>query len=108
VWNEVSAIERFVVRHFGPVIMTGVFDSMIHPGVYRSVGLPGWRTWNSVRKTPARRTLRNEAFRPVYEALSAAGAFQNRRRPPRAWRAMIRASQPTLPTVHDAHVVGDA
>jgi hypothetical protein len=88
VWDEASAFERFVIRHFGPAIMTGLFDSLVHPGVYRAVGLPGWRTWNRVRKTLARRNLRNEAFRPVCDALSAAGAFGDRNRLPRAWRAI--------------------
>jgi predicted metal-dependent hydrolase len=93
VWNEASVAERFVIRHFGPAIMTGVFDSLIHPGVYRTVGLPGWRTWNKVRKTPARRALRTESFRPVCEALRTAGAFGKNRRLPRAWR-VIDQSEP--------------
>lgn len=86
VWKDASMFERFVVRHFGPAIMTGVFDSLIHPGVYRAVGLPGWRTWNKVRKTQARRSLRNESFEPVCDALRAAGAFGSSARLPRAWR----------------------
>jgi hypothetical protein len=90
VWNEASAFERLVVRHLGPAIMTGVFDSLIHPGVYRAVGLPGWRTWNRVRKTPTRRKLRTESFQPVCEALRAAGAFGNRGRLPRAWREIAQ------------------
>jgi hypothetical protein len=86
VWNEASVLERLVIRHLGPAIMTGVFDSLIHPGVYRAVGLPGWRTWNNVRKTPARRDLRTESFRPVCDALRTAGAFGVSGRLPRAWR----------------------
>lgn len=86
VWNEASAFERFLIRHFGPAIMTGVFDSLIHPGVYRAVGLPGWRTWNKVRKTQTRRNLKMESFRPVCASLRAAGAFGNSGRLPRAWR----------------------
>jgi hypothetical protein len=90
VWKDASALERFVVRQFGPAIMAGVFDSLIHPGVYRAVGLPGWRTWNNVRKTPTRRSLRNESFRPVCDALRAAGAFGDGVRLPRAWREISR------------------
>jgi predicted metal-dependent hydrolase len=86
VWSEASVFERFVIRHFGPAIMTGVFDSLIHPGVYRTVGLPGWRTWNKVRKTAARRDLRTESFRPVCDALRTAGAFGDNGHLPRAWR----------------------
>jgi hypothetical protein len=86
VWKDASAYERFVVRHISPIIMAALFNSMIHPGVYRAVGLPGWRTWNKVRKSPSRRELKMEAFRPVFKALSAAGAFGSRRSLPRAWR----------------------
>jgi hypothetical protein len=88
VWGQASALERFVIRHFGPAIMAGVVDSLIHPGVYRAVGLPGWRTWNKVRKAQSRRDLKMEAFGPIFEALRAAGAFgdHSRSRIPRAWR----------------------
>ena len=84
VWAEAGVVERFIIRRLGPTIMAGIFDSLVHPGVYRTVGLPGWRTWNQARKTEARRQLRLEAFHPVFEALQAAGAFG--RRTPRAWR----------------------
>jgi predicted metal-dependent hydrolase len=94
VWNEASVCERFVIRCIGPAIMTGVFDSLIHPGVYRAVGLPGWRTWNKVRKTPARRDLRAESFRPVCDALRTAGAFGRSGRLPRAWRKFGQLDPP--------------
>jgi hypothetical protein len=86
VWDRASVFERFVIRHFGPAIMTSVVDSLIHPGVYRAVGLPGWRTWSKARKTQGRRDLKMEAFRPIFEALRTAGAFGDRGRVPRAWR----------------------
>jgi hypothetical protein len=85
-WDESSRLERLVVRYFGPAIMAGIFDSLVHPGVYRTVGLPGWRTWNRVRTTPTRRALRAEAFRPVCMTLRDAGAFGRRGRIPRSWR----------------------
>jgi len=88
--QDASAVERFVIRHAAPFVMAGIFDSMIHPGVYEVVGLPGWRTWNRARQTESRRQLRAESFRPVYTALVSAGAFGRRRRPPRAWRAACR------------------
>jgi hypothetical protein len=89
-WRQASATERWVVRLFGPAIMAGVFDSLVQPGVYRTVGIPGWRTWNAVRKSEARRELRAEACRPVMEAMRAAGAFGRRDRPPRSWRRVCR------------------
>jgi hypothetical protein len=81
-----SLLERLAVRYLGPTIMAGVFDSLVHPGVYRTVGLPGWRTWNSVRKSQARRDLRATAFRPILKVLRDAGAFGRGGRVPKVWR----------------------
>jgi hypothetical protein len=85
-WAGASGPERWLVRHVAPFVMEGIFDSLVHPGVYRTVGLPGWRTWNRVRVSPSRRALRAEAFCPVAAALVSAGAFGRRGRIPRAWR----------------------
>ncbi|MGI8492949.1 MAG: diiron oxygenase [Acidimicrobiales bacterium] len=87
-WEEASPLERFAVRHLVPAMMAGVFDGMVHPGVYATVGLPAWPTWNAVRRSPARRQLRAEALRPVCAALLDAGAFGRRGRLPRAWRTV--------------------
>lgn len=87
-WKEAPWLERLVVRHVAPMIMEGLFDSMVHPGVYRTVGLPGWRTWNATRKSPTRTRLRAQAMRPVYEALRDAGAFGRKASPPRSWRRL--------------------
>jgi predicted metal-dependent hydrolase len=89
-WREASPIERFIVRHAAPFAMVGIFDSLIHPGVYKVVGLPGWQTWNRVRKSESRLQLKAESFRPVCEALRRAGAFGRRGRLPRAWRQACR------------------
>jgi predicted metal-dependent hydrolase len=89
-WQEASPVERFIVRHTAPIAMEGIFDSLIHPGVYKAVGLPGWRTWHQVRKSESRRQLKAESFRPVCEALRTAGAFGRRGRLPRAWRRACR------------------
>ena len=75
--------------------MEGIFDSLVHPGVYRTVGLPGWRTWNRVRVSAERRGLRAEAFRPVAAALVASGAFGRKGRIPRAWRRACRIEATT-------------
>ncbi len=89
-WDQASAFERMLVRHFAPLLMASMFDSLVQPGVYRTVGLPGWRTWNSVRKSEARRQLRADAFRPVMEALRVAGVFGRRNHLPRSWRRACR------------------
>ncbi len=101
-WRDASGLERLVIRYAAPWAMTGLFDSLVHPGVYRVIGLPGWRTWNRARKTESRRQLRAEAFRPVCTALRNAGAFSRRGRLPKTWQRICRldaAGQPrTEPT----------
>ena len=97
-WANTSFLQHLVVRHLSPAIMAGTFDSLVHPGVYRTVGLPGWRTWNAARNSESRRQLKAEAFRPILAVLRDAGAFGRRRRVPRSWRKLCRvdiAGQPT-------------
>lgn len=96
-WAEASWVERFVVRHLAPALMASVFDSLIHPGVYKAVGLPGWATWNRVRKSDSRARLRAESFRPVCAALRSAGAFGRPGRVPKAWRRACRLDSSAQP-----------
>lgn len=81
--------ERLLVRHLAPVIIEIMFDSLVHPGVYRTVGLPAWRTWWAVKRSPARLALRYEATAPVLDAAVAAGAFGRRGRPTKRWRKLV-------------------
>ena len=87
---EAGRTEKFIIRHLGPAIGGGVFDGLVHPGVYATIGLPPWRTWNAVRKSAPRRELRAQVLRPVRDALIAAGAFRGGR-PTRAWRKACSA-----------------
>ena len=89
-WAKTSRFERWFVRHVAPVMMTGTFDSLVHPGVYETVGLPGWATWHKVRKSDKRVVLRAESFRPILAVLLGVGAFGRRRRVPKAWRKACR------------------
>lgn len=81
--------ERLIVRHLAPLIIEVMFDSLIHPGVYRTAGLPGWRTWWAVKHSPERLALRHEATAPVLDAAVSAGAFGRRGRPTAAWRRLV-------------------
>jgi hypothetical protein len=91
-WSKAGSLERFVVRHLAPAIVGGMFDSMVHPGVYATVGLPKWSTWREACKSNPRRELRRRAVRPLLDALEAAGAFRGGRLP-RSWRRL--AGDPT-------------
>ncbi len=81
--------ERFLVRHAAPLLIEIMFDSLVHPAVYRTVGLPAWRTWWAVKRSPQRLALRHEATAPVLAAVTAAGTFGRRGRPTRRWRALV-------------------
>lgn len=83
--------ERFLVRHLVPLVIEVMFDSLVHPGVYRRVGLAGWATWWKVKRSPRRLALRYQAPTPVLEAALAAGAFGRRGRVPRSWRRLVGA-----------------
>ena len=39
-WAAAGPIERFLVRHLGSRIAIAMFDTIVHPGVYATVGLP--------------------------------------------------------------------
>ncbi|HET7653749.1 MAG TPA: diiron oxygenase [Acidimicrobiales bacterium] len=87
VWSRASWLDRFLVKHVAPHLVRFMFESMVHPGVYATVGLPAMPTWRAVNRSEHRRSWRHEATRPVLEALVDAGAF-GARRVPRAWRAL--------------------
>jgi hypothetical protein len=82
-WAGASRAERFQIRHVAPLLLEGMFDMLVHPGVYEVVGLPGWPTWKQVRVSPPRQALRHQALRPVARALIDAGALEVGRIPPR-------------------------
>jgi hypothetical protein len=81
VWAEAGPADRFAVRHIAPRIIGSMFNLLVHPGVYEAAGLPGWETWKQVRNSPKRVAFRQEATRPVLDALLAAGVFQPGRVP---------------------------
>jgi len=87
VWAKASRAERFLVKRIAPRIIAGMFDMLVHPGVYETIGLPGWDTWNQVRRSPKRVAMRHEATRPVLSALMDAGAISAGSVPP-AWRTL--------------------
>jgi hypothetical protein len=84
-WHNAGAVDRFMVRHVAPLIAGGMFDTMINPGVYEVVGLPGWKTWRAANRTARRLDLKHSALRPLLAALVDAGALVPGRIP-RAWR----------------------
>jgi hypothetical protein len=96
-YRETGWSDRFAVRWLVPGMIAFMFDVMVQPFVYPTIGLPAWKTWRAVRRTPERVALRRQACRAVLRALLDSGVF----RPgevPRAWRrhcAVDRNGEPT-------------
>jgi para-aminobenzoate N-oxygenase AurF len=84
-WAAAGPLERFIVRHLGSRIAIGMFDTIVHPGVYGTVGLPTWKTWRAVNRTEGRTALRHRALRPLLNPLIEAEAFRGGRIP-KGWR----------------------
>lgn len=85
IWAEASLAEKVAVRRVAPFVIKGMFETLIHPGVYTSIGLPGWETWKAVNRSPQRIAFRHEALRPVLKALLDAKVFRGGR-VPKGWR----------------------
>jgi hypothetical protein len=86
-WAHASPREKRRVRWLAPRIIQMLFDSLVHPGVYASVGLPGWRTWTAARRSPSRIALRHAGTRPILASLMSTGVIPAGR-VPRAWQRL--------------------
>jgi hypothetical protein len=84
-WAEAGAIERAMIRYLGSRIATGMFNTIVHPGVYATVGLPAWPTWRAVNRSAGRTALRHRALRPLFTQLVEAGVFISNRIP-KGWQ----------------------
>jgi hypothetical protein len=101
VWERASALDRALVRHVAPRLIRFMFDSMVHAGVYETVGLPGFATWRRVNRTAERRQFRFQATRPILQVLMDHGAVRPGRVPV-GWRALAgvtRTGEPLEATV---------
>jgi hypothetical protein len=96
VWANASLRDRARVRFLAPFLIRSVFESLIHPGVYASAGLPGWRTWAKVNRSAQRIALRHQATRPLVSALVDAGALRAGRIP-RRWRRLAGVDRAGAP-----------
>jgi hypothetical protein len=85
IWEATNALDRALVRHVAPALIRFMFDSMVHPGVYATIGLPGFKTWRAVNRTPQRRQVRFASTRPILQVLCDSGALPAHAIPA-AWR----------------------
>src|SRR5919106_1008023 len=81
-YRDATWTDRFAVRWIVPAGIIGMFDMMVQPLVYPTVGLPAFRTWRRVRRLPRRLELRQQCARAVLKPLMDAGVFKQRGIPP--------------------------
>ena len=86
-WADATWDDRFAVRHIAPLVIKGMFETIVHPGVYAAAGLPTWDTWKAANRTPKRIAVRHDATRPVLQALLDGGVLKAGRIP-KAWRQL--------------------
>jgi hypothetical protein len=88
--------DKLAVTYVAPLVIKGMFDMLVHPGVYATVGLPTWDTWKAANRSPERVAVRHQATRPIVATLLDAGALKAGR-VPRPWRRLAgvdKAGQP--------------
>ena len=95
-WRKASIVDRLLVRNVSPFLAQGMFETIVHPGVYKVIGLPAWKTWRAANRTKDRLELKHRALRPILASVKDAGAF-GRGPVPAAWRrvcAVDRSGNP--------------
>lgn len=90
-WSDRAAVRRLVPRLIG-----FMFDMMVQPLVYPTIGLPAWKTWSAVRHSEPRLALRREASRSVLKSLIDSGVF-GPGEVPRAWRRLCEVDRNGVP-----------
>ncbi len=96
-WARAGNVERWRVRNAAPILVGQLWQMFVHPGVYATVGLPPFKTWNAVQRLPRRIELRHTVTRPVLDALLEAGAF-TRGAVPRPWQSLCGVDAAGIPT----------
>ena len=59
-YRNTTWTDRFAVRWIVPIGIVGMFDMMVQPFVYATIGLPPLRTWLAGRRSSMRRELNTE------------------------------------------------
>jgi hypothetical protein len=95
-WAKATWHDRFAVRRVAPLLVRQMFDMMVHPGVYETVGLPTWATWKAANQTAVRAELRRAAARPVLAAMVDTGVFTPGRIP-KGWRRLCGVNRRGTP-----------
>lgn len=95
-WEEASWVDRWTVKYLLPVVIRTMFDWLVHPGVFETVGLPGRATWRAAAKSQHQTDMRHQAVRPVLAALVAPGVI-SAGHVSRLWRKLCGVDRFGLP-----------
>lgn len=106
-YKKAGRREKLRIRVLAPLMIGGLFDTFIHPGVYATIGLPTWKTWKAAKATPERRAVKYAAARPILKALVDGGVFKAGRIP-KGWRNLcaVDANGVALPGMPTLQSVG--
>ena len=85
VWADAGRGERWGIHHVVPVAIRQMYEFLVHPGVYETVGLDGWATWKAVNKLPERIAVRQQATKPILGALIDTGMISSKK-VPKGWQ----------------------
>ena len=72
-WARAGWVERQRIRFAAPFLIGQLWQMFVHPGVYATVGLPPWKTWNAVQ-----RAAPTDRVAPAGHAPGARGAARRR------------------------------
>ncbi len=87
VWAKAGRAERWGIHHVVPAAIRQMYEFLVHPGVYETIGLEAWPTWKAVNRLPERIAIREQATRPILGALIDAGMISPRR-VPKGWQRL--------------------
>lgn len=106
-YKKAGRREKLRIRVLAPLLIGGLFDTFIHPGVYATIGLPTWKTWKAAKATPERRAVKFAASRPILKALVDGGVFKAGSIP-KGWRKLcgVDANGTPLPGMPTLQSVG--
>jgi len=94
-YRHATFTDRFAVRWIVPAALVVMFDTIVQPYVYPTVGLPAWSTWLRVRRQPGRIALRRQCARAVLDALVEADVI-DANRVPVVWRHVAGVDAPAI------------
>jgi len=100
-WAKASLLDKVLTWYAAPIVIDAMFNILVHPGVYKTVGLPALKTWRAALRSAPRVALRHEATSNILKTLIDAGAI-NPKRIPWGWRKLTGVKSSATPAAATA------